>query len=437
MWGNNKTTRWTVLLIVAIIMMMGYVFWDIVSPLTTNLKSPLDKGGMNWTTAEYGFYAGSYSIFNIFLFMLFFGGIILDKMGIRFTGILATGMMLVGALINFIAIKYISALDYTDIQLTLFGLIPQHIKLQVLIAALGFGLFGVGCDITGITVSKVITKWFTGHELASAMGIQVALARLGTASAISFSPIIALNFGGIQASLLVGTILLLLGFILFIIYNVKFDGIIKERNINIEEDKEPYNIKSITTLLRNINFWFIALLCVSFYSSIRPFLKFATDIIVEKYDMNIIAAGWITSILPYGTIILTPLFGYINDKYGYARRLLVTGCLIVVVSLLLLLSPIGAGTAWMPIIIMIMMGIAFSLVPSVLWPTVPKLVPLKQLGTAYSIIYYIQNIGLMLVPMTVGNIVTSYNGKINYTPGIIIFATFAIFATIVACKIKK
>ena len=437
MWGNNKTTRWTVLLIVAIIMMMGYVFWDIVSPLTTNLKSPLDKGGMNWTTAEYGFYAGSYSIFNIFLFMLFFGGIILDKMGIRFTGILATGMMFCGALINFIAIKYISALNYTDLQLTLFGLIPQHIKLQVLVAALGFGVFGVGCDITGITVSKVITKWFTGHELASAMGIQVALARLGTASAISFSPIIALNFGGIQASLLVGTIILLLGFFLFIIYNVKFDGIIKERNINTEEDKEPYNIKSITTLLKNIDFWLIALLCVSFYSSIRPFLKFATDIIVEKYNMNIIAAGWITSILPYGTIILTPLFGYINDKYGYARKLLVTGCLIVVVSLLLLLSPIGAGTAWMPIIIMIMMGIAFSLVPSVLWPTVPKLVPLKQLGTAYSIIYYIQNLGLMLVPMTVGNIVTSYNGRIDYTPGTIIFIIFAVFATIVACRIKK
>ena len=437
MWGNNKTTRWTVLLIVAIIMMMGYVFWDIVSPLTTNLKSPLDKGGMNWTTAEYGFYAGSYSIFNIFLFMLFFGGIILDKMGIRFTGILATGMMFCGALINFIAIKYISALNYTDLQLTLFGLIPQHIKLQVLVAALGFGLFGVGCDITGITVSKVITKWFTGHELASAMGIQVAFARLGTASAISFSPIIALNFGGIQASLLVGTIILLLGFFLFIIYNVKFDGIIKERNINTEEDKEPYNIKSIKTLLKNIDFWLIALLCVSFYSSIRPFLKFATDIIVEKYNMNIIAAGWITSILPYGTIILTPLFGYINDKYGYARKLLVTGCLIVVVSLLLLLSPIGAGTAWMPIIIMIMMGIAFSLVPSVLWPTVPKLVPLKQLGTAYSIIYYIQNLGLMLVPMTVGNIVTSYNGRIDYTSGIIIFIIFAVFAAIVACRIKK
>ena len=123
------------------------------------------------------------------------------------------------------------------------------------------------------------------HELASAMGIQVALARLGTASAISFSPIIALNFGGIQASLLVGAVLLLLGFILFIIYNLKFDGIIKERSINTEEDKEPYNIKSIITLLKNIDFWFIALLCVSFYSSIRPFLKFATDIIVEKYNM--------------------------------------------------------------------------------------------------------------------------------------------------------
>ena len=207
----SRFRRWTVLVIVAIAMMMGYVFWDIVSPLSTTLKAPLSSGGMGWTSEEYGFYAGSYSFFNIFLLMLFWGGLLLDKFGIRFTGLLATGMMMAGAAVNYYAVEYISPLTYTDLPFTLFGLAPSHIRVQVLVSSLGFGMFGVGCDITGITVSKVVTKWFTGYELASAMGVQVAMARLGTAGAISFSPVLAQSFG-VSAPLLVGALLLLMGF---------------------------------------------------------------------------------------------------------------------------------------------------------------------------------------------------------------------------------
>ena len=240
--NQSPLQRWSVLVVVALVMMMGYVFWDIVSPLSTTLKAPVSDGGMGWTSEEYGFYAGSYSIFNIFLLMLFWGGLILDKCGIRFTGILATGMMFVGAAINFYAVQFVNPEQHVDLWFTLFGLIPSHIKTQVLVASLGFGLFGVGCDITGITISKVVTKWFTGYELASAMGIQVAMARLGTASAISLGPVIA-NAYGISAPILVGTALLLLGLVLFIGYlffDKKFDrqnaAIQTEKKVSKEED---------------------------------------------------------------------------------------------------------------------------------------------------------------------------------------------------------
>ncbi|WP_238314504.1 MFS transporter [Segatella albensis] len=396
--------RWTVLFLVAIIMMMGYIFWDIVSPLATQLKAPLSEGGMAWTATEYGFYAGSYSILNIFLLMLFFGGIILDKFGIRFTGLLATGSMFLGSIINYLAITMISPLEEVNVWFTMFGLIPEHVKAQVLVAALGFGLFGMGCDITGITISKIVTKWFTGHELASAMGVQVALARLGTASAISISPIIAQHFG-ISAPILAGSAILAIGLFLFIVYCImdkKFDD--NSQKETKADQEEGFHLHDILAVLRNPGFWLIALICVFFYSSIRPFMKFATDILVNKYAINSVTAGWVVSIIPYGTIILTPLFGTIFDKSGKGGILMAIGCGILTLGHIMLTLPTLNAT-WISTLIMLMIGIAFSLVPSALWPSIPKLIPLKQLGTAYSIIYYIQNLGLMLVPIWVGDVI--------------------------------
>ena len=440
MINDSKSKRWTTLFMVSFIMMMGYVFWDVVSPLSTTLKAPIAEGGMGWTSAEYGFFAGSYSIFNIFLLMLFFGGIILDKTGIRFTGVLATGLMLGGAAVNWYAINAISPLVQAETGFTLFGLIPQPVKLQVLVSSLGFGLFGVGCDITGITISKIVTKWFTGYELASAMGIQVSMARLGTASAISFSPVIA-EVAGLSAPFLVGTILLLIGFVTFLSYTLmdkKFD---KEREAlrqEVKKEEDNFSFRDFMTVLRNPGFWLIAFLCVFFYSSIRPFLKFASDLLVHKYMISEVTAGWIVSLLPYGTIVLTPFFGNLYDRIGKGATLMLIGCTLVTVCHLCLALPIIQQT-WFASIIMILLGVSFSLVPSAMWPSVPKIVPLKQLGTAYSIIYYVQNIGLMLVPMWIGNLIGDYtaaDGKVDFTVPMLVFMLFGVISILIAFALK-
>ena len=470
---SEKTKRWTVLIIVATVMMMGYVFWDIVSPLSTTLKAPLSEGGMGWTAEEYGFYAGSYSIFNIFLLMLFIGGIILDKMGISFTGLLATGMMMGGALINYYALAYLSPLQYSHLHITLFSLIPADIKTQVLVSALGFGMFGVGCDMTGITVSKIVTKWFTGHELASAMGIQVAMARLGTASAISFSPLIAQQTG-IASPFLVGALLLVMGFVLFIAYilmdrkheaarQIAHQPAVPSNQLDepssqpdepssplgepssqsventfhkkaTQTDEQGYTLRScLVNLASNKGYWLIALLCVSFYSSLRPFLKFATDVLVNKYGIGEVTAGWIVSLLPYGTIVLTPLFGSLYDRIGRGATLMLSGSILLTCCHVGLILPWISAT-WLATLIMILMGVSFSLVPSAMWPSIPKIVPLQQLGTAYSIIYYIQNIGLMLVPMWAGNVIGRYTiaGHTDFTVPMFIFIGFGIASIILS-----
>ena len=448
--NQSRTRRWTVLFIVAFVMMMGYVFWDIVSPLSTTLKASPAEGGMGWSAEEYGFYAGSYSIFNIFLLMLFWGGLILDKCGIRFTGLLATGMMLGGALVNYYSVTLITPEGYVDMPVTLFGLIPAHMKTQVLVASLGFGMFGVGCDITGITVSKIVTKWFTGYELASAMGIQVAMARLGTASAISLSPVIA-NAYGVSAPILAGAALLLMGFVMFVVYLImdkRMDRVMaassdetsksepgdsKEKATGTTSD-DDFTFKDIVRILRNPGFWLIALLCVLFYSSLRPFLKFASDLLVNKYGIDTVTAGWIVSILPYGTIILTPLFGVVYDRLGRGSLLMLIGCLIVTCCHVCLALPIMQHT-WFASLMMLLYGVSFSLVPSAMWPSVPKIVPLKQLGTAYSIIYFVQNIGLMLVPMLVGNVIgahTDATGHVDFTIPMVVFALLGVGAVCIA-----
>ena len=437
MLQESPTRRWTVLFIAAFVMMMGYVFWDIVSPLSTTLKAPIGEGGMGWTASEYGFYAGSYSIFNIFLLMLFWGGLILDKTGIRFTGLLATGMMLAGAAINYYAVQYISPEGYADLSFTLFGLIPSPVKTQVLVASLGFGMFGVGCDITGITVSKIVTKWFTGHELASAMGIQVAMARMGTAGAISMSPVIA-NAYGLSAPILAGAALLLMGFAMFIVYvfmDKRFD---RQNRLtptpNRQQNDEKFTFNDFLKVLRNPGFWLIAFLCVAFYSSLRPFLKFATDLLINKYGVDAVTAGWITSILPYGTIVLTPLFGMLYDRLGRGSLLMLIGCVMVTFCHICLALPI-LNNVWFASLMMVLYGVSFSLVPSAMWPSVPKIVPLKQLGTAYSMIYFVQNIGLMLTPIFVGNVIgehTDSAGHVDFTMPMVIFALLGIAAVVIA-----
>ncbi|MGN1260661.1 MAG: MFS transporter, partial [Alloprevotella sp.] len=278
--NDSRTARWTALVIVSLTMMAGYFFTDVMSPLETLLtQSPDADGGLGlgWSSDEYGFFSGAYGYFNVFLLLLFFGGIILDKVGIRFTGILSTVLMFAGALIKYWAVSH--SFDGT---ITLPLGIGTY-QTQVLWAVLGFAIYGVGCEIAGITVSKVIVKWFTGHELALAMGLQVALARIGTAVALGAALPIAKSLGGVSASVGLGAACLCIGMISFIVYNVmdkKEDA--SAANTASDSSEESFRFSDLTLLLTNKGFWYITLLCLMFYAGVFPFLKFATKLMVFK-----------------------------------------------------------------------------------------------------------------------------------------------------------
>ena len=400
--SDSTGARWTALLIVAFTMMMGYFITDVMSPLEVLLETPKAQGGLGWTAGDYGIFAGSYGFINVFLLMLFFGGIILDKMGIRFTGIMACSLMVIGVLIKYVGVS----VDFGDSQFTLGTF---SLPMSAAVACLGFAIFGVGCEICGITVSKVITKWFTGHELALAMGVQVGLARMGTFAAMSFSLPVARAFGNrVSAPVLLGAVLLIVGLLAFIVYTVmdrKLDASAAAIDTETKHsaDDEGFHFADLKFIFTNPGFWCITLLCLMFYSGVFPFLKFATKLMVDNYNVPQDLAGSLPGAIPLGTIILTPLFGTIYDRIGKGATLMLIGSVMLTfVHFIFMIHILPVG--WFAIIMMIILGIAFSLVPSAMWPSVPKIIPMKLLGSAYAIIFYIQNIGLSLVPMAIGKI---------------------------------
>lgn len=429
--------RWTALIIVSLTMMMGYFLTDVMAPLETMLEAPAAQGGLGWPSSDYGVFSGSYGFINVFLFMLFFGGIILDKMGIRFTGNLSCILMVVGALIKYYAISYMSPDGTTYINIPLIGGytgLDHAIKNQVLIASLGFAIFGVGCEICGITISKVMTKWFTGHELALAMGIQVALARLGTALTFLVSVPVAQHYS-LSAPLLLGLLLLVIGLLLWFVYDVmdiKLDKSDPDANTLAETPEEDkFHISDLGLIFKNPGFWLITAMCLCFYGAIFPFLKFATKLMVFKYGVSESWAGLIPSLMPFGTIVLTPIFGSIYDKIGKGATLMIIGSVLLTAIHVLFALPVFEF-AWFAVILVILLGVAFSLVPSAMWPSVPKIIPMKQLGSAYAIIFYIQNIGLTLIPMLMGTIIekNTHNGVPDFTVPMMSFAVLGIAAVV-------
>ena len=401
--SDSAGARWTALIIVAFTMMMGYFITDVMSPLEVLLETPKAQGGLGWTSSDYGFFAGSYGLINVFLLMLFFGGLILDKMGIRFTGVMASGLMVVGVFIKYIGVST----DFGDTMFTL-GFIDFSLPMSAAVASLGYAIFGVGCEICGITISKVITKWFTGHELALAMGVQVGLARLGTTAAMAGSLPFAKAFGNqVSASVLLGMVLLIIGFLAFIVYTVMDKKLDASAEAMTQEDKtaedEGFHLSDLRLIFTNPGFWCITLLCLMFYSGVFPFLKFATKLMVDNYGVSESFAGSLPGTIPLGTIGLTPLFGIIYDRIGKGATLMIIGSVILtLVHFIFMLHVLPVS--WFAVVMMIVLGIAFSLVPSAMWPSVPKIIPLKYLGSAYAIIFYIQNIGLSLIPMAIGRI---------------------------------
>lgn len=428
---DRPIARWSALAIVSITMMCGYFLTDVISPL----ESILTKNG--WTADDYGFFSGAYGYINVFLLMLFFGGIILDKMGIRFTGILSTGLMLLGAGLKYYAFK--SDFGAEIFSINLFGSEFLKMPMQVALSSLGFAIFGVGAEITGITVSKIIVKWFEGKEMAMALGLQVALARLGTAAALAVSPLIVKsNAGDASAPVLVGLIVLIIGFLSYFVYVVmdkKEDDsqkALKLQDTSESNEEEGFKFSDIKSIVANKAFWLITLLCLMFYSAVFPFLKFATKLMIEKYNAPEDYAGFIPALLPFGTILLTPFFGSIYDRKGKGATLMIIGSAMLALVHVLFAMPF-MNIWYFAVVVMLILGVAFSLVPSAMWPSVPKIIPMKQLGSAYAIIFYIQNIGLSLVPVFIGKINAQYG---NYSITMGIFAVFGLIAVLLSVALK-
>jgi MFS family permease len=430
--NDSPAARWGAMIIVSFTMMCGYFITDIMAPLEDILTKSVAEGGLGWTSGEYGFFSGAYGYINVFLLMLFFGGIILDKCGIRFTGIMSCGLMFAGALLKWYAV------DNSFGDATLAGY-----PMQVALASLGFAIFGMGAEITGITVTKIIAKWFTGHELALAMGLQVAMARIGTAAALACSMPIAKAWGSVSAPLLLGAALLCIGLAFYLVYCVMDKKLDSSLATTDEEQEEGFKMSDLGLIFTNKGFWLITLLCLMFYAGVFPFLKFATKLMIYKYGVDPEVAGFIPAMLPFGTMFLTPLFGSMYDRVGKGVTLMIIGSfMLTMVHVLFALPVLNHG--WFAIVIMILLGIAFSLVPSALWPSVPKIIPMKQLGSAYAIIFYIQNIGLSMVPLLIGWVIEKYStiesaeGIVyDYTLPMTIFAIFGIIAIFIAIILKR
>jgi len=431
MLATQSWARWTVLAIVSFTMMAGYVVAKEMSPLQYLLETPTLQGGMGWTSGEFGLFAGSRGFFNVFFLMLFVGGIILDKKGVRFTGILSCLLMLIGSIVIYGAITMVSPQPIWHI-----ALLGGDIKRQVIIAALGFAFFGIGYEMCGITVSKVIVRWFSGKEMALAMGLQVAMARLGTALALGFSPIIA-NRMGLPMPILIGVVAVGIGLIAYLYYCSMDRHLDHEMaqsiDLSITDDTDDqFHFSDMLLTIKNPGFWLITLLCLLYYSALYPFLDFATKLMISKYGVDADVAGFIPSILPFTSIVLTPLFGAWCDKRGRGATMMVIGTVMLTVVLIVFALPNSSST--LAIVLMSILGIAFSLLPAALWPAVPKIVPMKQLGTSYSIIYYIQNIGLMLVPMVIGRVLQNHTqgNHVDYTAALWIFSAIGVASIIVA-----
>ena len=424
--NDSPIARWTVLFIVATAMMMGYFVNDVMSPLEALLEMPKAEGGLGWTSSDYGFFSGSGSFINVFLLMLFFSGLILDKMGIRFTGILACSLMTLGTLVKYYAVTT----DFGTSSVTFFG---TNLPTSAAWASFGFAVFGVGYEMTGITVSKAMVRWFTGHELALAMGIQLAMARLGTAAALSISAPVARHFS-LSTPLLVALAFLIIGLLAFLVFCVMDRRLDDSRRYcstssssSSNENNEEFRLSDIGITLRNPGFWLITIFCVLFYSAVSPFLKFSTKLMVIKYGVDPDIAGFFSSIAPFGTILMTPLFGLVFDRFGRGVTLVITGALMLTAVHFGFSLPMHSSAV--AIALMVVLSVGYSLAPAALWPCVPKIIPLKCLGTAYSMIFFIQNFGRAIIPMFVGR---ANETDPSYTTSMLIFGFTALGAALTA-----
>ena len=520
--------RWTALLLLALAMFCSYIFMDILSPIKELMEST-----RGWDSTAFGTMQGSETFLNVFIFFLIFAGIILDKMGVRFTAVLSGAVMLVGAVIKYYAVtegftgsglavwfdnhlNYIPGFDELGISPFYKGM-PASAKL----AAIGFMIFGCGVEMAGITVSRGIVKWFKGKEMALAMGSEMALARLGVATCMIFSPFFA-KLGGtidVSRSVAFGLVLLAIALIMFIVYFF-MDKKLDSQTGEAEEKDDPFKISDVGTILTSGGFWLVALLCVLYYSAIFPFQKYAVNMLQCNLTFTVVPAGsfWasnsvtivqyvfmlivaatafasnfskkplkqillavscvflvvycymgymrqsaetIFAVFPLLAVGITPILGKIVDHKGKAATMLIFGSILLVVCHLTFafILPLFKGNAVGGVVVayvtILVLGASFSLVPASLWPSVPKLVDEKVIGSAYSLIFWIQNIGLWLFPMLIGKTLDATNKNLvaqvangiltpeqaatqyNYTAPLLMLACLGIAALVLGIILKR
>ncbi len=441
--------RWAALILIALMMLFGYMFVDVMSPLQQLVEA--ERG---WTPDVFGKYASAEYLLNVCGFLIL-AGIILDKMGIRFTGTLSASMMFVGAAIKFYAVSDWFAGSGLESWLnTWWPAMPGSAKL----AALGFMIFGCGCEMAGTTVSKAIAKWFKGKEMAMAMGVEMAIARIGVFAIFSISPLLASKMGSIQGPVGFCTVLLLIGLINFLVFSVmdkKFDNQLKEAGrLEKGENEEEFKVGDLKKIFTSKSFWVVAILCVLYYSAIFPFQRYGANMLQCNLDgISAKAASDIFRWFPVGAAVITPFLGRYLDTKGKGATMLIFGALLLVVCHLVFafVLPVTHSKiiAYSTIVVL---GVSFSLVPAALWPSVPKIIDEKILGSAYNLIFWVQNIGLCLVPMLIGSVLSSSNANnpavvaakasgadfipYNYTVPLIIFACFGVAAFIIALYLK-
>ena len=421
--NDSPAARWSALILIALMMFFAYLFADIMSPLKSLLEE--QRG---WDSSAFGTYAGSEFFLNFFCCFLIFAGIILDKMGVRFTGVLSASLMVVGA-----AVKYIGVSDWfqtTDMCLWLDEAAFLGLPGSAVMASLGFMIFGCGCEMGGTTVSKAIAKWFKGKEMALAMGLEMAIARLGVFAAMWISPAISNSFTDkVGAPVIFGTLLLLIGLITFSTFcfmDRKFDAQLAEAGESDTSKADEFQLKDLGKIFSSKMFWIVAILCVLYYSAIFPFQKFAPNYLEETLEIGSEQAARIFSVFPILAMCLTPFLGLFLDRKGKGATMLMIGSLIMMLCHLgfAFLLPV-VNTKWLALTLVLTLGVSFSLVPAALWPSVPKIIEDKILGSAYCVIFWVQNIGLWGVPLLIGSV---RNSTGNYLVPEIIFASFGLIA---------
>ena len=515
---DNPTMRWIALLLLALAMFCAYIFMDILSPIKDLMES--QRG---WDSKAFGTMEGAETFLNVFVFFLIFAGIILDKMGVRFTAVLSGAVMLVGGLIKYFAISeafigsgletwftdnlnWHTGVGFIDDILPFYRGMPASAK----VAAIGFMIFGCGAEMAGITVSRGIVKWFKGRETALAMGSEMALARLGVATCMIFSPFFA-RLGGyvnVSRSVAFGVVLLCIALMMFVVYFF-MDKKLDAQTGEAEEKDDPFKVSDIGKILSSLGFWLVALLCVLYYSAIFPFQKYAVNMLQCNLTLSVPEAGsfWagsavtivqyiimlvvaicafasnfskkkslklglmaiavvalviycimgykrgtaetIFAVFPLLAVAITPILGSYVDTKGKAASMLMIGSLLLIICHLTFafILPMTKGSAVGGVIVayltILVLGASFSLVPAALWPSVPKLVDEKIIGSAYALIFWIQNIGLWLFPILIGNVLTSTNpagtdpDKLNYTWALVMLACLGVAALIIGIILKR